>query len=65
MSHQHKILIVVYTERGNKIRIISARTATKHEINNMKKIHKKTVIEDMQPEYDFSHGVRGKHFKIP
>lgn len=31
MSHQHKILIVVYTERGNKIRIISARTATKHE----------------------------------
>lgn len=31
--------------------------------NIMKKIHKKTVSEDMQPEYDFSHGVRGKHFK--
>lgn len=25
------ILVVIYTERGNRIRIISARTATRHE----------------------------------
>ena len=31
--------------------------------NIMKKTHKKTVMDDIRPEYDFSHGVRGKHFK--
>jgi uncharacterized DUF497 family protein len=30
-SHRNRILVIVYTERGNKIRIISARKATRKE----------------------------------
>jgi hypothetical protein len=30
-SHQKRVLVVVHTERGDKIRLISARKATKHE----------------------------------
>lgn len=30
-SHQNRLLVVVHTERGDKIRLISARKATKHE----------------------------------
>jgi uncharacterized protein len=30
-SAEQKVLVVVYTERGDKIRIISARVATKRE----------------------------------
>ncbi len=30
-SHKYRILIVVHTERGDNIRIISARKATKNE----------------------------------
>ncbi len=33
-SSQNRILLVSYTERGNKIRIISARLATKQEHKN-------------------------------
>jgi len=31
ISHQNRLLVVVHTERGSKIRLISARKATKHE----------------------------------
>ncbi len=31
ISNNKRILVVVYTERNNKIRIISCRIATKHE----------------------------------
>ncbi len=31
MSDQHRLLLVSYTERGDTIRIISARLATKNE----------------------------------
>lgn len=30
-SHQNRLLVVVHTERGDTIRLISARKATKHE----------------------------------
>jgi uncharacterized DUF497 family protein len=30
-SHQNRLLVVVHMERGDKIRLISARKATKHE----------------------------------
>jgi uncharacterized protein len=30
-SHKNRVLVVVHTERGNDIRIISARKATKNE----------------------------------
>jgi uncharacterized DUF497 family protein len=32
-SHRNRILVVVHTERGNQIRIISARLATNKERN--------------------------------
>jgi len=32
-SHQNRLLVIVHTERGDKIRIISARKATKQERN--------------------------------
>lgn len=31
ISYKNRLLVVVYTERGNKIRIISARKAIKNE----------------------------------
>ena len=31
VSHKNRVLIVIHTERGDKIRIISARKATKKE----------------------------------
>ncbi len=30
-SHQGRTLVVVHTERGDRIRIVSARVATRHE----------------------------------
>jgi uncharacterized DUF497 family protein len=30
-SHQRKLLVVVHTERGDHVRIISARPASRHE----------------------------------
>ncbi|MBI4746620.1 MAG: BrnT family toxin [Deltaproteobacteria bacterium] len=30
-SHSNRLLVVIHTERGDKIRIISARQAIKHE----------------------------------
>ena len=30
-SHQQKLLVVVHTERGDNVRIISARRASRHE----------------------------------
>jgi len=33
-SHQRKLLVVVHTERGDNIRIISARCASRHERKN-------------------------------
>ena len=33
MSHQNRLLVVVHAERGDRIRIISARPATKNERN--------------------------------
>ena len=57
------IVIVSHTERGDTIRIISARRATRHESGRpMKKISKaKRTSDGMRVEYDFSGGVRGKY----
>ncbi len=30
-SHKHRVIVVSYTERGDIIRLISARKATRHE----------------------------------
>ena len=34
ISHKNRLLVVVHSERGDNIRIISARKATKKERNN-------------------------------
>ena len=34
ISHKNRLLIVVHTEKGDNIRLISARKATKKERNN-------------------------------
>ena len=36
-SHRHRLLVVVSTDRGNKIRIISARVATRRERKDYEK----------------------------
>lgn len=41
-SHQNRLLIVVHTERGDKIRLISARKATKHERETYEKNAKRS-----------------------
>lgn len=65
-SVQGRVLVVVYTERGSNIRLISCRRQHqwKHELMN-KDISKEMTIEDddMLPEYDFTGGVRGKHYQ--
>lgn len=33
ISYQNRLLVIVHTDRGDKIRIISARKASKHERN--------------------------------
>ncbi len=59
LSNKNRLLVVVHTDRDDRIRIISARKATKKgEKNNMKVINNDP---DMLEEYDFNNGVRGKY----
>ena len=59
-----RLLVISHSERGETIRIISARPATPRE----RKRHenkKKNNRDELRPEYDFdySKGVRGKYHK--
>ena len=59
-----RVLLVVHTERKERIRIISARKATpaerfQYESNRQKETQAND--DDMRPEYDFSRGLRGVH----
>jgi hypothetical protein len=61
MSHRMQLLVVSYTERQERIRIISADE--QHGLNGkpMKKQTRRKPSEDsdtMRPEYDFSKGVQ-------
>lgn len=58
-------LVVTYAERGDRIRIISARRATRSEKRRYMKKDFDTLndLDDIQPEYDFSDGVRGKYYR--
>ena len=56
-SFEGRLLVVVHTERNEKMRIISARIATRNE--RMKKNNEPDPM--MRDEYDFSEGVRGKY----
>lgn len=67
-SDKQRLLVVVYTERDDAIRIISARKATTHERKNyetgetmMKEATPQHQEPEMRDEYDFSNGIRGKY----
>ena len=53
-----RLLVVAHSDRGNTIRIISARPASRRE---RKEYEAGGWIAEMRPEYDFSDGVRGKY----
>lgn len=40
-SHQRRLLVVVYTERGDKVRLISARRASRNERKQYEEIDPK------------------------
>jgi len=52
-----RILVVVYTWRGERIRLISARPTTPRRSGNTRKT--------MKREYDFSRGKRGPVVPVP
>jgi len=62
----NEVLVVSHTTRNDKIRIISARHATKAERRNYmnKKTDEIRDDDDLRPEYDFdfTKGVRGKYY---
>ncbi len=53
--------VVAYAERGDRIRIVSARLATSRERRSYEEGGWGQVSEEMLPEYDFSKAVRGKY----
>jgi len=55
-----KLLVVVHTDRGDNIRVISARPAAENA-RVMKKASNKSGRKPMRNEYDFSQGERGKY----
>ena len=57
-SYKNRLLVIAHVDRGDRIRIISARKATKRKGNNMKKMPNDP---DLLEEYDFSQGIRGKY----
>jgi hypothetical protein len=62
VSARQRLLVVIHTMRGRRIRIISARKATNNENTSTKKsLSKSARTGEMRPEYDFSGGVRGKY----
>ena len=60
LSNQQRHLVVVHSERNDRIRIISARLAASGE-RNMNQESNSEREPEMLEEYDFSGGVRGKY----
>ena len=64
-SEQRRLLVVSYTIRGDEQRLISARTADVREkwlYMGSDMIHEGDD-DEMRPYYDFSKGIRGKHYR--
>ncbi len=59
-SAEARMLVVAYTEREGKIRIIHARTAAPKERRAYESASEPKT-DELRPEYDFAGGVRGKH----
>jgi uncharacterized DUF497 family protein len=57
------LLVAAHVDRGERIRIINARRATRNE----RRIHMDEdydrIHDEMLPEYDFSGGERGKYYR--
>ena len=53
------LLVVVHTARGDNIRIISARMASRKERKSYEEVREKNG--EVLQEYDFAKGVRGKY----
>lgn len=62
-SSQGRLLVVWYAERSGSIRIIGSRRATKAEERVSQMSENEHRPDEMREEYDFSAGVRGKHYK--
>ena len=58
-----RVMVVWYTERNENIRIIGCRKVQKRREMLMKRKKADTKEKEMRDEYDFSKGVRGKHYK--
>jgi uncharacterized protein len=57
------LLVVAYTEREGRARIISAVKRLPENGSSMNHHVRQNDNDEMRPEYDFSHGVRGKHYE--
>jgi uncharacterized DUF497 family protein len=69
LSGDGRDLVVVYTERNERIHIIGGRLATARESKqkeskmNSDKSERQSQTDEMLDEYAFSSGVRGKHHR--
>lgn len=61
ISYQQRHLVVVHSDGGDKIRLISARLARRPKGRNMNQDSNDKRDPEMLEEYDFSGGVRGKY----
>ncbi len=61
----NEILVVAHAERHGRIRIISARRATRTEKRDYMDKNLDTIndVDDLQPEYNFKGAVRGKYHR--
>jgi hypothetical protein len=57
------IVVVAHTDRGDEIRIISARRATPKEKRQYMAKAKSDRVREMEAEYDFAGGERGRYAK--
>ena len=58
-----RLLVVVHTDRADRIRIISARPQREPSRRSMKKAKSRVADDEMRAEYDFTGAVRGKYYK--
>lgn len=57
------VLVVAHVDRNERVRIISARTATRRKGESMSQPRTVVADDEMLPEYDFRGGVRGKYYE--
>jgi uncharacterized DUF497 family protein len=53
-TKNHRVVFVSHCRRGDRVRIISARRATRRSANSMKKASTNKQADELRPEYDLS-----------